>query len=289
MRLPANLRDALATHGFESHEDYGYALRCLFEQPGRQLRCLAIEGDCGRRKTAFANALSAALAYPHSLYQDLAVPAGAAQRSGGDDSADADADIHAPSALDRLLSDACAYSEAEPTLCVLDQLQTLDFAEHIRLHRFVQSGEWHSANGEFIANPRRLTLFLISEEPLYHSLQKHSFRLWVRRAGYADHRYRAGEFALPDAAQQLIDALDPLFAALNVLPTHSEYARILDDIHARVGNADELAQSIYGWTEGISPQALHSAGCRHHLTTATAVIEDYLRADVVEMASPGAV
>ncbi len=281
MQLPADLRDALAAHGFESHEDYAYALRCLFEQPGRRLRCLAVEGDCGRRKTAFATALSGALDFPHSLYLDLAAPL-----PGGGDGDKAAGGALSP--LDRLLSDACAYSEAEPTLCVLDQLQALDFAEHIRLHRFVQSGEWHGGNGEFIANPRRLTLFLISEEPLYHSLQKHSFRLWVRRAGYAEYRYRAAEFALPNAAQRLIDALDPLFAALDVLPTHSEYARILDDIHARVGSAEELAQSIYGWTEGVSSQALQDAECRQHLAAAMAVIEDYLGADVVEMASPAA-
>lgn len=288
MLIPTDLRQAMAEHGFESHEDYGYALRCLVEQAGRRLRCLAIEGDCGRRKTAFATALADALAVPHRLYLDLAhlppaaVPAPVVE---------VDEDEPVTSApplppLDRVLSDACAFSEAESTLCILDQLQVLDFSEQIRLHRFLQTGTWQTADGEYVASPRRLLLFLISEAPLYHSLQKQSFRLWVKRAGYAEYRYRAEEFGLPVAAQSLIDALEPVFAQLAVLPTHSEYGHLLDDIHARVGSAEELAQSIYGWTEGVSPGQLAAPECRERLAAAMAAIDGYLGADVVELSSP---
>lgn len=284
MQLPQDLRTALAAQGFESHEDYAYPLRCLLEQDGRVLRCLAIEGDCGRRKTAFATALAAAMQLPHTLYLDLSSPPPPPPPLEVESDDDGPTRPLKPlNPLERTLSDACAYSEAEATICILDQLQALDFAEQIRLYRFLQGGRWQAGDGEYEANPRKLLLFLISEVPLYHALQKRSFRLWVKRAGYAEYRYRAQEFGLGDDAQAVIDALDPVFAALEVLPTHSEYARLLDDIHARVGDADDLARSIYGWTEGVRRERLESSECRALLGEAMGAVYSYIAAEVVEL------
>ena len=52
-----SLRRLLAEHGFESNDDYDHAMRCLFGQEQAQLRVLHVDGQAGRRKTAFAQAL----------------------------------------------------------------------------------------------------------------------------------------------------------------------------------------------------------------------------------------
>ena len=54
----ASLRTRMARHGFESNDDYELQMRCFLEQPVSHLRCLNIEGDLPRRKTAFAQALA---------------------------------------------------------------------------------------------------------------------------------------------------------------------------------------------------------------------------------------
>jgi hypothetical protein len=40
--------------------------------------------------------------------------------------------------LDDIVSHACALSEAEVVVLILDQLQVADFREHIRIHRLVR-------------------------------------------------------------------------------------------------------------------------------------------------------
>ena len=65
------LRQDLARFGFESNDDYEFALRSLFEADLPHLRALHVDGHGGRRKTAFANALAHALDYPHILYHDF--------------------------------------------------------------------------------------------------------------------------------------------------------------------------------------------------------------------------
>ena len=69
-----SLRDKLARYGFESNDDYEFQVRCLLESPTRALRTLNIEGDSGRRKSAFATALGRALEFPHLLYLDFTEP-----------------------------------------------------------------------------------------------------------------------------------------------------------------------------------------------------------------------
>lgn len=90
-------------------------------------------------------------------------------------------------------------------------------------------------------------MFLISEQPLYHSLQKLSFRVWVHRAGGRVH-YRPEDFGLGHEAAPLLDALGPLFEQLGTQPTRSEYERILHDAGRHIRTADGLRHSIFGST-----------------------------------------
>ena len=114
------------------------------------------------------------------------------------------------SAFERAMTEACAYSEAERTILILDQLQAADFAEHIRLQRFAASGEWHHGSSSAFANPRHLLLVLISEAPLYHSLARISFRIWTdAQRAFLD--YRPEDYGLQADAQAMFNALTQLF------------------------------------------------------------------------------
>ena len=131
-----SLQEKMAEFGFESNDCYEYHVRCLLNSEVRGLRCLNIEGDSDRRMTAFANALSYALEYPNILYYDFTekidvpVLVEAQEDRGG---------IEAPIApLDRVVSEACAFSEGEETILILDQLQAADFKDHIRIYQFVK-------------------------------------------------------------------------------------------------------------------------------------------------------
>lgn len=196
-----SLRKKLAEFGFESNDDYDYALRCLFEAQLPHLRCLNIVGSSGRRKTALANALGHALDYPHILYHDFtdAEPPPPPIVLGED--ATTSGALEAPlTAFERSISEACAYSEGARTLLILDQLQAADFHDHIRLYHFVQNLEWISPHGAAVANPQHLLLMLISEEPLYHSLAKVSFRIHADASrGYLEYRPKTSASMLPPA------------------------------------------------------------------------------------------
>src|SRR5690606_28971116 len=152
-------------------------------------------------------------------------------------------------AFDRVVTEACAFSEAERTILVLDQLQAADFADHLRLYAFASSREWTGPSGTVSANPRNLLLVLLSEEPLYHSLAKSSFRIWTD-IGRAFLDYRPQDYGLGADALPLFHALAALFDALHASPTPSEYGRLLADLLARVRSEDQLRQSLFGWTEG---------------------------------------
>ena len=128
-----NLRRRMARHGFESNDDYEYRVRCLLTYATQGLRCLSVEGDSKRRKTAFANALGQALDWPHLLYHDFTQTEDLPGRVKVPDLEDQEGKSPAQlSAFDRIVSEACAFSEAEPTILIVDQLQAADFREHIR-------------------------------------------------------------------------------------------------------------------------------------------------------------
>lgn len=279
-----SLRDLLASHGFESNEDYDYIINCLLGYGADRVRCLNVVGDPGRRKTAFATALAHSLEYPQLVYHDCSqappTPAPAIQAEEAEDRGKPEPPVPE---FDRALSDACAQSEGERTVLILDQLQAAEFSEHIRLYRFVTSGEWHYRDATLYANPRNLLLFLVSEEPVYHSLQKHSFRVWVSGSSLGHGGYRPSEFGLGAEAGEMMNALDGVFELIGVRPTRSEYARILDDIQHRVRTGSDLAQSIFGWTEGVDRELLMSPPVQGRIDEIMPAVEAFLGVDHVTL------
>lgn len=259
MQLMTSLREKMAAHGFESNESYDYIVRCLQNAPGPAIRCLNVEGDGGRRKTAFANALAHALEAEHVLYhdftQDEPPPQTPVVQLAEDDDHKQEPSV---GLFDRTMNDVCALSEAEKTILILDQLHAADFKDHIRIYRFLTEKEWRYGDAVFYANRKNLLVFLISEEPLYHSLQKNSFKVWI--TGPAGNRipYRPVDFKLGTEAEPVLNALYQLFENLGLFPTFSEYKRIIFDIQNNVRCADDLKASIYGWTEAMDKERLLS-------------------------------
>lgn len=247
-----SLREKMAEHGYESNESYDYIVRCLHSAPGPTIRCLNIEGDSGRRKTAFANALGHALNVEHVIYHDftqqeeLQAPTVVQVSEGNEGKEEPPVGL-----FDRIMSDVCAFSEAEKTILILDQLHVADFKDHIRIYQFLTEYEWRYGDAVFYANRKNLMVFLISEAALYHSLQKNSFKIWIANASNQAAPYRPSDFKLGVEAESLISALHNLFQQLQIYPTFSEYKKIIHDIQHNVRFADDLKISIYGWTEAI--------------------------------------
>lgn len=277
------LRKKLAAFGFESNDDYEFALRCLFEPELPHLRVLHVDGAGGRRKTAFANALANALEYPHVLYHDFSseeAPA-APQPIQLDDGSQGPAEP-AATAFDRAVTEACAYSEGARSILILDQLQAADFADHIRLYQFATTREWEGVAGGVRANARNLLLVLISEQPLYHSLAKVSYRLWTdAQRAYLD--YRPEDYGLGPDAKELFSALGAVFEAAYASPTPREFERLLQDLLHRVRSEDQLRQSLFGWTEGVERARLYAPELTAPLRVALDALTHYLGHDHVEL------
>lgn len=279
------LRDKMADFGFESNEDYDYQLGCLLATAGTQLRCLNIEGEGGRRKTAFANALAQALEYPHVLYFDFRlIPDSAVPETtaGGANNIEQAPTIQP---FDRAVIDACAFSEASKSILIVDQFQCADFRDHIRCYEFIKSCEWETSGAKYFANRKNLLIFLISEDLLYHSLRKSSFNVWVNASGARALPYEPHELGLDSSASSALEALAKLFEMLGLLPTRSEYRRIFHDIHDRVRTAPQLAHSIYGWTEGIDRDLLFSDPVLKLIEDLMPTLRDYVGIDEVELSS----
>jgi hypothetical protein len=278
-----SLRKKLADFGFESNDDYEFPLRCLFEATLDHLRCLNVSGQAGRRKTALASALGHALDYPHILYHDFTAPEPApAPPTAGEDIDPTRAPETPLSGFERAISEACAYSEGARTILILDQLQAADFRDHIRLYHFVQTGEWSNAQGTVVANRRNFLLVLISEEALYHSLAKVSFRIHAD-ASRAFLGFRPEEFGLGAGADEFIGALVALLEAAGASPTASEFAHILDDIHQRVRTDDQLRQSLFGWIENLDRGVLFAPSVQPLLSNALHAINRYLGVEEIEL------
>jgi len=279
-----SLRDKMARYGFESNDDYEFQVRCLLEGPTRTLRTLNIEGDSERRKSAFATALGRALEFPHLLYldfteahpplPDVILPPSQDEMGRAEPPIDP---------LDLTVSEACAQSEGEPTVLILDQLQAADFREHIRLHRFINDCFWEVRGGRYFANPRHLLLLLISESPLYHSLQKESFRVWVGRVSEQQVEYRPADFGLGAAAAPLFAALAELFRTLGSAPTRSEFGHILTDLQLHVRTSEHLRLCLYGRAEGITRDALAAPTLAAPLGAVVAAAATLLVAEHIEL------
>jgi hypothetical protein len=218
----------MARYGFESNDDYEFQVRCLMESPARTLRTLNIEGDSERRKTAFATPWpgpwSCATVY-HDFTERTPPQPDVILPPSKDEMGREEPPIER---LDQVVSEACAYSEGTPTMLILDQLQVADFREHLRINRLICDLSWTFRGARFFANPRNLLVFLISEEPLYHSLQRVSYR-GSGSAGSPRSRSTIGpsDFGLGEEAGPLFSALGSLFRGPRPAPTRSELAHIL--------------------------------------------------------------
>ncbi len=279
-----SLREKMAQNGFESNDDYEFQVRCLLESPVQALRALNIEGDGGRRKTAFANALARALGFPHVLYHDFTEshpPLPDVVLPPSQDELGREEPPIEP--LDLTVSEACAQSEGEPTILILDQLQAADFREHIRIHRLIAECFWEVRGGRYHASPRHLLLFLISETPLYHSLQKESFRVWVGRVSQRQAEYDPAEFGMGDEARPLFDALTGLFRVIGTGPTRSELAHILNDLQLHVRTAEHLRLSLYGRTETINRELLENPALADALGAVIGALHPLLASEHIEL------
>ena len=281
-----SLRDTMAEHGFESNDDYEFQLRCLLESPARGIRTLNIEGDGGRQKTAFAVALGRSLRFQHLLYHDFTdahPPVPEVVLPPSRDELGREEPPIEP--LDQIVSEACAQSEGDPTLLILDQLQVADFREHIRIHRLVADAYWDVGNGRYFANPSHLLLFLISEEPLYHALQKESFRIWINRLCERQLAYEARAFGLDPEAQPLLDALARLFDALEVAPTRSELIRLLSDLQLHIRSVEQLRLSLYGRIEGMDRARLGATDLQAPLSEIIQAAQALLVTEHIELST----
>lgn len=277
------LRQELARFGFESNDDYEFALRCLLEAELPHLRALHVDGHAGRRKTAFAKALAQALDYPHILYHDFTreEPPPAPLPLQLEDGLPGPSEP-GPDAFDRAVTEACAYSEGARCVLILDQLQAADFADHMRLYEFGSTREWHGVAGSVRANAKNLLLVLLSEEPLYHSLAKISYRVWTdAQRAYLD--YRPEDYGLGPDARALFTALSAVFEAAQASPTPREFQRLLLDLMQRVRSEDQLRQSLFGWVEGVERERLYSPELTPRLHGALDALTLYLGYDQIEL------
>ncbi|MBT5229541.1 MAG: hypothetical protein HOM11_04610 [Methylococcales bacterium] len=278
------LQQKMAEFGFESNDHYDYHVRCLLKSDNNSIRCMNVEGDSDRRMTAFANALAYALNYPHILYYDFTeteppppVQAESPDRAKGQD------DDSVISPLERTVSEACAFSEGENTILIIDQLQAADFKDHIRLYQFMKTAQWKMGDAAFVASRKNLLVFLISEKPLYHSLQKISFKVWVNKASKRAVDYQPQDFGLGDEAIDIMANLAIVFNALKLTPTQSEYQKILTDLQRHIRHIEALQHAIYGWTEGIDRKLLYTETLHPLLQNVINSVEQLVGLDEVEL------
>jgi hypothetical protein len=272
-----SLRESMAEHGFESNDDYDFQVRCLLKETPNRLRTLSIQGDGERRKTAFATALAHAIGIPHILYHDFSdeePPTPEVILPAGTDEYGRKASPVDP--LDDIASQACALSEAESTVLILDQLQAADFREHIRVHRLIRDRRWLVRDAPYYANPRNLLLFLISETPLYHALQRESFRVWVGRVSERRVTLSPAELGLDVDAAPLLDALNDLFVTIDAAPTRGEAARLLEDLASHVQTEEHLIHALFGRCEGIDRERIKQSDLAPMLTRVIEQLRDYL-------------
>ena len=282
------LRRRLADFGFESNDDFEFPLRALFAARMEHVRCLHVDGESGRRKTAFANALARALDYPRILYHDFTTPEPppAPIVISSEDPEKAEP-VEAPlTAFERAVTEACAFSEAERAILILDQLQVADFRDQTRLYHFVRSGEWPAAQGQVKANAKSLLVVLVSEAPLYHSLAKVSYRVWTdASAGRFD--YRPEDFGLGADARELFAALAELFGLLDATPTPTELERIAADLLHQVRTDDQLRHTVFGWMEHVDRDRLFAAALVPAVRKVMTALDALIGLEEVVMSDPG--
>jgi hypothetical protein len=252
-----SLKNHLSQYGFTCGESYDHAVQCFLSNPTEHIRCLHIDGDCGRRRTAFAHALANALQVSQIMYYEFGKDKPVAQIIRIQEGEEV---IEEPpvDALDRILTEACAQSEAEQTVLILDQLHKTQFLNHMRLYEFLQTGLWLYSDVQFQANLSNLSVYLISDEPLYHSLTSCSFRLWINEANCSVIKVSASDLGLHEQNCLWLPAIQLLLGRLNVSPTLQEYQRLAYDIEQHVHNRQQLKVSLFGWLENIDRSELEN-------------------------------
>ncbi|HED33926.1 MAG TPA: hypothetical protein ENJ08_06870 [Gammaproteobacteria bacterium] len=268
-----SLKNHLSQNGFTSGESYDHAVQCFLSNPAEHIRCLHIDGDCGRRRTAFAHALANALQISQIMYyefgKDKPVPQIIRIQEGEEIIEEPPVD-----ALDRILTEACAQSEAEQTVLILDQLHKTQFLNHMRLYEFLQTGLWRYSDVQFQANLSNLSVYLISDEPLYHSLTSCSFRLWINEANRSVVKVSASDLGLDEQNCLWLPVIQVLLDKLNVSPTLQEYQRLAYDIEQHVHNKQQLKVSLFGWLENIDRRELEN---EEHQSCMNQVLEAILQ------------
>lgn len=269
------LKQRMEQNGFISHKDYEYALSCLNNPAIDHIKTLNIEGEAGRRKTAFANALGHALEYKHILYFEF----GQENKSPiviqyDEDSQSIDADPMQE--FEKVIIEACALSEADKTVLILDQLHLASFKDHMNLYSFINSKTWKSGDNIYVANPANLIIMMISETEIYHALQQCSFKIWVDSLHQPGKPPSHQELELDVSAASWINAVSDIFTHLNLNPTLNTYQKIAYDIEQHVRSADQLRISLYGWVEGIAYPQLFTEEIDALFLKAQSAIEDYI-------------
>ncbi|MDH5393630.1 MAG: hypothetical protein OEY11_10630 [Gammaproteobacteria bacterium] len=273
-----SLKQRMEQHGFVSHKDYEYALRCMNNSAATHIKTLNIEGEPGRRKTAFANALAQALDYKNICYYEF----GLEQKAPiviQFDSEEQTLDAEPMHEFEKSIIEACALSEAESTILILDQLHLAQFKDHMSLHSFITSKSWNSNGSQYIANAANLVIILISETEIYHALQQSSFKIWVDSLHQAGEPPQYFELDLDPSAQSWILAVADIFSALSLNPTLNTYQKIAFDIEHHVRSADQLRISLYGWVEGIAYPSLFTEQMDRLFLHAQTCIENYIGID----------
>ena len=281
------LKQRLAEYGFESRESYDYAIQCFLNNPAEHIRCLNVDGDPGRRKTAFAHALAQALNYDHVLYFEFGVDRPQPQVVRLQDGEDMPEEPPTQP-FDRVMTEACALSEADKTVLILDQLHKADFQQHIRLYEFTKNKVWTYSDARFYANPQNLLIFLVSGEGLYHSLQQNSYRIWIRARTDQLNTLQPEELGLDEASREWLEPLQTLLTELGLAPTLTEYRKLAYDIQQFVRSEEQLKTSIFGWLENVDRNRLNSSALQAPLGRVMQAIEDSLGIqEEIELSSGG--
>ncbi|MFW2372316.1 MAG: hypothetical protein ACN4GM_04285, partial [Gammaproteobacteria bacterium] len=213
---------------------------------------------------AFAHALGQALEYEHLLYYEFGCDSPQPEVIRIHDGKEL-AKEPPTSAFDRVMTEACALSEGASTILILDQFQLAEFQQHIRLYEFIRSKQWSYSDVQFVANAQHLLIFVVSAEPLYHSLQQVSFRIWIGSLDTSLAQIQPEELGLDEASIEWLVPLNDLLEALGVSPALSEYRKLAYDIEQSVRNQDQLKASIFGWVEGVDRKRLMGGSLNLHL------------------------
>ncbi|MCW8855680.1 MAG: hypothetical protein OQK76_06005 [Gammaproteobacteria bacterium] len=267
-----SLKQQLAEYGFESRESYDYAINCLLTSPSENIRCLNVDGDPGRRKTAFAHALAQALGHEHVLYYEFGIEKPVPQVIHLKDGEEIPEEPPTQP-FDRIMTEACALSEAETTILILDQLDKADFQQHIRLFEFTKSKIWSYSDVAFHANANNLMIFFISNEDLYHSLQQSSFRVWISAQAASTGKIQPQDLDLDESSREWLDSLSELMIELGISPSISEYKRLAYDIESHVRTEEQLRTSIFGWIENVDRKRLYSKSIQPFVSRLMKIIE----------------